>query len=47
MSTFAEGRMNEGDRVPDLTFATGPTETTSLGVLCPGAGVLVFLRHLA
>jgi hypothetical protein len=39
--------MEVGDRVPDFTFATAPGEARSLGELCPGAGALVFLRHLA
>ena len=36
-----------GDRVPELTFVTGPDEARTLSELCPGPCVLVFLRHLA
>jgi hypothetical protein len=39
--------MKLGDVVPDLTFVTGPGRSARFSEICPGAGVLVFLRHLA
>jgi hypothetical protein len=39
--------MKLGDVVPDLRFQTGPGQSARLSEVCRGAGVLVFLRHLA
>ena len=36
-----------GERVPDFAFLTETLENRSLASLCPGAAILIFLRHLA
>jgi hypothetical protein len=39
--------MNIGDEVPDLELVAAPGRVVRLSELCPGRGVLIFLRHLA
>lgn len=36
-----------GDRLPELTLWEGPGVSRTLRELCPGATLLIFLRHLA
>jgi hypothetical protein len=40
--------MRNGEVVPDWVLVTGPGAASArLWDLCPGAAVLIFLRHLA
>lgn len=36
-----------GNQAPDFTFVTETGTQRRLSELCPGAAVLIFLRHLA